>query len=66
MSKYLLAGLALAVSPVYAAIPLAANTAFTDIQTDALAMIDLAWPAVIAVAVGFVLFKIFKRGVAKV
>ena len=49
-----------------AELPAGVGTAMTAISTDALAMVDLAWPVVSAVAVAFVLFKIFKRVVAKV
>ena len=49
-----------------AELPAGVSTAMTAIQTDALAMVDLAWPVVTAITVAFVLFKIFKRVVAKV
>ena len=49
-----------------AALPAGVGTAMTAIETDALAMVDLAWPVVTAVAVSFILFKIFKRVVSKV
>ena len=49
-----------------AELPSGVGTAMTAIQTDALAMVDLAWPVVTAITVAFVLFKIFKRVVAKV
>jgi hypothetical protein len=44
-----------------AAVPAAASAAFTALQTDALDMIDLAWPVIGAVTVGFILLRIFKR-----
>jgi hypothetical protein len=47
-------------------LPAGVGTAITAIQTDALAMVDLAWPVVSAIAVAFILFKIFKRVVSKV
>jgi hypothetical protein len=49
-----------------AELPAGVSTAMTSIQTDALAMVDLAWPVVTAITIAFVLFKIFKRVVAKV
>lgn len=49
-----------------AALPTAATTALTDVQTDGLALIDAVWPVVAAVTIGFVLIKLFKRGVNKV
>ena len=49
-----------------AELPAGVGTAITAIQTDALAMVDLAWPVVSAIAVAFILFKIFKRVVSKV
>jgi major coat protein len=52
--------------PAQAALPLAATTAFTDLQTDGLALIDLAWPAVIAITIGFIIIKLFKRSANKV
>lgn len=54
------------VGNVSADVPAAVGTAITGIQTDALALIDLVWPAVAAIVGGFVLFKIFKRGASKV
>lgn len=49
-----------------AALPVGATTAFTDVQTDALALIDLAWPAVIAVTTGFIILKLFKKATNKI
>lgn len=49
-----------------AALPAGATTAFTDVQTDALALVDLAWPAVIAVTTGFIILKLFKKAANKV
>jgi hypothetical protein len=44
-----------------AALPAAATTAFTAIQTDGLALIDLAWPLVIAFTTGMIILALFKR-----
>lgn len=49
-----------------AALPLVIATTITDMQTDALAIIDLIWPFVGIITGSFLLFKIFKRGTAKV
>ena len=42
------------------------GTGLTGIQTDALALVDLIWPVVVAVTSAFIIFKLFKRGVSKV
>ena len=49
-----------------AALPTGATTAFDEVKTDALALIDLAWPAVIAVVTGFIILKLFKKAANKV
>jgi hypothetical protein len=49
-----------------AELPAGVDLAISSIQTDALAMVDLAWPVVSAIAIAFILFKIFKRVIAKV
>lgn len=49
-----------------AALPEAATTAFTTLQTDGLALINAAWPVVGAIVVGFVLIKLFRRAANKV
>ncbi len=54
-----------AVGTASAALPVAATTAFSDIQTDGLALIDLAWPLVIAITSGFIVLKLFKRAASK-
>lgn len=61
-----LAGGLLAAQSASAALSAEVGTGLTAIQTDALALVDLIWPVVVAVTVAFVMFKIFKRGVAKV
>jgi len=47
-----------------AALPLAVTTAFGDLLTDVLAVIDLAWTVVVPVTVGFILIRMFKKGAA--
>jgi hypothetical protein len=49
-----------------ATLPAVVGTTLTAIQTDGLALIDLVWPVVGAVTGGFILFKLFKRGAAKI
>lgn len=56
----------LMVSVAHAALPTVIGTGITGIQTDALAIVDLIWPVVTAVVGAFILFKLFKRGAAKV
>lgn len=38
---------------------------FTGLQTDALALVDLAWPVVIAITVAFIVIGLFKKAAAK-
>ena len=45
----------------FAALPASATTAFTDLQTDALALVDLAWTAAIPITIAFVILGMFKR-----
>lgn len=52
-------------APAYAAVPAVIGTEITAMQTDALAVVDLVWPFVLAVIGAFILFKIVKRGVNK-
>jgi hypothetical protein len=69
VSAMLLAAVALMVSmvaTVQAALPAAAATAFDTLETDGLALIDLAWIPVSLIAIGFVILKLFKRGANKV
>jgi hypothetical protein len=65
---FLLATLLLAVGAVAsaeAALNAGVSTAFSTIQTDGLALIDLAWPVVIAVTVAFIMIRLFKKAAAK-
>ncbi len=62
----LVALLMLGASSANAALSTEIATAFTEIQTDALSLIDLVWPVVAVVTGGFVMFKIFKRGASKI
>ena len=54
------------VGQAFAALPPSVSSAMTSIQTDGMALIDLAWPVVAALVGGFVLIKLFKRAASKV
>ena len=54
------------ISNAHAELPTGATTAFSAVQSDALALIDLAWPAVIAVVTGFIILKLFKKAANKI
>jgi len=45
----------------HAALPVAATTAFTDLKTDALALVDLAWTAAIPITIAFIILGMFRR-----
>ncbi len=60
------AGAGLLANQANAALSTEIGTGLTGIQTDALALVDLVWPVVVAVTSAFIIFKLFKRGVAKV
>lgn len=45
----------------FAALPPAASTAFSDVQTDGLALIDLAWPLAIALTSATIVLGLFKK-----
>lgn len=68
MSKLraLLAGaLAFIGSAAHAAVPTEAGTAVTELVTDAGTFIGSLWPLLVAVVVGFIFMKIFKKGVSR-
>jgi uncharacterized membrane protein len=48
-----------------AAVPTEASTAVTDLITDAATFIGSLWPLLVAVVVGFIFMKIFKKGVSR-
>jgi hypothetical protein len=60
------AGSLTAVGSAMAALPAVVGTTLTAISADGLALIDLVWPVVGAITGGFILFKLFKRGSAKI
>ena len=49
-----------------AALPAVVGTTLTEIQKDALALIDLLWPVILAVMGAFILIKLVKRGGNKI
>jgi hypothetical protein len=49
------------VTPAFAVLPPSATTAFNDLQTDALALIDLAWTVLVPVTVAFIILRMFRR-----
>lgn len=57
------AGLALTMAQAHAALPAALTDGFTSLETDAKALMDLVWPVLLAIAFGFALFRLSKRGV---
>lgn len=57
--------LAIVGQSAYAAVPTEASTAVTDLVTDAGTFVASLWPLLIAVVVGFVFMKIFKKGVGR-
>jgi len=56
-----LAGSLASVSAANAALPAAASAAFTSLQTDALALVDLAWTAAIPITIAFIILGLFRR-----
>jgi len=65
-SKVIASGAVLVGFGANAALPDGVATGFTTLQTDGLAMADLAWPVVIALTVAVILFKLYKRFIGKV
>lgn len=45
----------------HAALSAAVAPAFAQLQTDALALVDLAWTVAIPVAVAFIILRLFKK-----
>jgi hypothetical protein len=69
MKKYLLLTVVSLLSffsiPSFAALNAGVATGFTSLQTDALALVDLVWPVVIAVTVAFIILGLFKKAANK-
>lgn len=57
--------MAVIASPAEAALNAGVAAGFTGLQTDALALVDLAWPVVIAVTVAFIIISLFKKAAGK-
>lgn len=68
IAQSVVAGSAVVSGSVFAAsdAPSGAAAAFAQVQSEALALIDLAWPVVIAVTTGFIILKLFKKAANKV
>lgn len=48
-------------SSAFAALPAAATTAITTLETDAGSMVDSGWPILVAVTGGLILMGVFKK-----
>lgn len=66
LAAVIVAGISAAATVAQAALPAAAETAMTAVQTDGLLMVDEVWPVVGAITTAFILIKLFKRGASKV
>ncbi|MGR8934844.1 MAG: major coat protein [Gammaproteobacteria bacterium] len=44
-----------------AALPAAVTAAFTDLNDDAMALVDLAWTVLIPITIAFIILRLFKR-----
>lgn len=60
------ASLTLLAGSAMAALPSGVSSGLDDIQTDGLALVDLVWPVIIALAGAVVVMKLFKRFISKV
>jgi hypothetical protein len=49
-----------------AALDAGISTGITSIQADALSLVALVWPVVLAVTGAFIVFKLFKRSISKI
>lgn len=59
------AGTMVFVANAQAALPTEATAAFTEVLSDGKEMVGLAWPVAVAITGGFILIKIFKKGISK-
>jgi len=48
-----------------AALNAAVGPAFTQLQTDVLALVDMVWPVLIAVTVAFIILRLFPKAANK-
>lgn len=51
--------------PAEAALNVGVSTAFSALQSDGLALVDLAWPVVTALTVAFIIIGLFKKAANK-
>jgi len=61
----IVAGLLAFTASAHAELPTAVTGAFTTVQADAGDMLDAGWPLLVAITVGFVLMKLFRKVVSK-
>ncbi|GEM_PF-838457 len=55
----------LSIAPAHAALNPAIAPAFTGLQTDVLALVDMVWPVLIAVTVAFIILRLFPKAANK-
>lgn len=55
----------MSIADAQAALNAGVATAFTTLQTDGLALVDLAWPVVTALTVAFIIIGLFKKAANK-
>lgn len=55
----------MSIADAQAALNAGVSTAFTALQTDGLALVDLAWPVVTALTVAFIIIGLFKKAANK-
>lgn len=48
-----------------AALPTSVGTAFTGLQTDALALLDMVWDPLIAITIAFIILRLFPKAANK-
>jgi len=51
--------------PAHAALNAGISTAFTGLQTDALDLVDMVWPVLIAVTMAFIILRLFPKAANK-
>ena len=55
----------LSIQSAEAALNAGVASAFTSLQTDGLALVDLAWPVITALTVAFIIIGLFKKAANK-
>lgn len=53
------------IAPAEAALNAAVGPAFTSLQSDVLALVDMVWPVLIAVTVAFIILRLFPKAANK-